>query len=174
MKKKNENGDIRLIDANKALDDYSDMVYRIALLHMKNKSDAEDIFQEVFLRLVRYADRIKGEEHLKHWLIRMTINCCKKQFDNAYRKRTVPLEADGRKEPSYEMPERDDSIWEAVRQLPDNYSSVIHLFYYEQYSIKEIGQIMELSDTAVKTRLSRARDMLRDYLEGGQGCAGSR
>ena len=60
MKKKNENGDIRLIDANKALDDYSDMVYRIALLHMKNKSDAEDIFQEVFLRLVRYADRIKG------------------------------------------------------------------------------------------------------------------
>ena len=106
MKEKNENGDIHLIDANKALDDYSDMVYRIALLHMKNKSDAEDIFQEVFLRLVRYADRIKGEEHLKHWLIRVTINCCKKH--NAYRKRTVPLEADGRKEPSYEMPEQDE------------------------------------------------------------------
>ncbi len=114
MKKKNENGDIRLIDAPiKRWMTTADMVYRIALLHMKNKSDAEDIFQAVFLRLVRYADRIKGEEHLKHWLIRVTINCCKKQFDNAYRKRTVPLEADGRKEPSYEMPERDDSIWEA-------------------------------------------------------------
>ena len=174
MREDNQKTDARLIDASKALDDYSDMVYRIALLHMKNKSDAEVVFQEVFLRLVRYADRIKGEEHLKHWLIRVTINCCKKQFENAYRKRTVPLETDARREPSYEMPEKDDSVWEAVRRLPDNYSSVVHLFYFEQYSIKEIGQIMDLSETAVKTRLSRARDMLRNHLEGEQGYAGSR
>ena len=67
------------------------MVYRIALLQMKNRSEAEDVFQEVFLRLVKYHSRIEGQEHLKAWLIRVTINCCRKQFDNAYRRKTVPF-----------------------------------------------------------------------------------
>ena len=79
------------IDTEKALLEYGDMVYRIAVLQMKNNSEAEDVFQEVFLRLVKYKNRIENEEHLKAWLIRVTINCCKKQFDNAYRRKTVPF-----------------------------------------------------------------------------------
>lgn len=158
-----------LIDTGRALEEYGDMVYRIALLHMKNKSDAEDVFQEVFLRLVRYRDRIESGEHLKRWLIRVTVNCCKKQFDNAYRRYTVPLEEDNGKEPSCEVPERDDSVWESVQALPEQYRGVIHLFYYEQYSVREIGRILELSESAVKTRLSRARDILRDKLEAEGG-----
>lgn len=154
------------IDTDKALELYGDMVYRIAAVRMNNTADAEDVFQEVFLRLVRYRDRIGSEEHLKHWLIRVTVNCCKKQFDNAYRRYTVPLD-DKREEPSCEMPERDDSVLVAVRALPPNYRDVIHLFYYEQYSVREIGEILGLGESAVKTRLSRARDLLRDKLEGG-------
>lgn len=158
-----------LIDTGRALEEYGDMVYRIALLHMKNKSDAEDVFQEVFLRLVRYKDKIESEEHLKRWLIRVTVNCCKKQFDNAYRRYTVPLETENGKEPSWEMPEKDDGVWESVQSLPEHYRGVIHLFYYEQYSVREIGGILEISESAVKTRLSRARDMLRDRLEAEGG-----
>ena len=79
-------------DPVRALERYGDMVYRIALLHMKNQSDAEDVFQQVFLRLVRYAGTIEGEEHLKHWLIRVTVNCCKKQCASSYRRRTVPMD----------------------------------------------------------------------------------
>ena len=159
-----------LIDTGRALEEYGDMVYRIALLHMKNKSDAEDVFQEVFLRLVRHRDKIESEEHLKRWLIRVTVNCCKKQFDSAYRRYTVPLEERNGHEPSCEIPERDDSVWEGVQSLPEHYRIVIHLFYYEQYSVREIGKILELTESAVKVRLSRARDMLRDKLgaEGGR------
>ena len=154
------------IDTDKALGMYGDMVYRIALLRMNNTADAEDVFQEVFLRLVRYSQRIDSEEHLKHWLIRVTINCCKKQFDSAYRRYTVPL--DGKeKQPFCAMPERDDSVWEAVRALSPNYRDVIHLFYYEQYSVREIAGVLKITESAVKTRLSRARDLLRDKLEGG-------
>ena len=77
MRRKEEAGR-KAPDPVRALERYGDMVYRIALLHMKNQSDAEDVFQDVFLRLVRYAETIEGEEHLKHWLIRVTVNCCKK------------------------------------------------------------------------------------------------
>ena len=165
MRRKEEAGR-KAPDPVRALERYGDMVYRIALLHMKNQSDAEDVFQEVFLRLVRYAGTIEGEEHLKHWLIRVTVNCCKKQFASSYRRRTVPMDREDRMEFSYEMPLGEGSIWETVRQLPEGYRDVIHLFYYEQYSVREIGEILELTEGAVKTRLSRARDMLREQLEG--------
>lgn len=158
-----------LMDTDRALKEHGDMVYRIALLHMKNKSDAEDVFQEVFLRLVRYWDRIESEEHLRRWLIRVTMNCCKKQFDNAYRRHTVPLEEGSGREPTCEMTKKDDSLWECVQNLPELYRGVVHLFYYEQYSIRDIGKILELTESTVKTRLSRARDMLREKLEAEGG-----
>ena len=167
MKRKSEgeSGKVQT-DPARALEIYGDMVYRIALLHMKNKSDAEDVFQEVFLRLVRHRGKILGEAHLKHWLIRVAVNCCKKQFANAYRKHTIPMDREDRAELSYEMPLGENSVWEVVWTLPENYRDVIHLFYYEQFSVKEIAGLLELTESAVKTRLSRARDMLRERLEG--------
>ena len=91
------------VDVEEALHTYGDMVYRLALVQMKNRSEAEDVFQEVFLRLVRYKDRIDGQEHLKAWLIRVTVNCCRKQFDSAYRRRTVPIDREIGSEQTYEM-----------------------------------------------------------------------
>ena len=77
------------INVEEAIRIHGNMVYRLALVQMKNKSEAEDVFQEVFLRLVKYKERIQGREHLKAWLLRVTVNCCKKQFDSAFRKKTV-------------------------------------------------------------------------------------
>lgn len=157
--------------AEQVLEQYADMVYRLAIIHMKNKADAEDVFQEVFLRFVKNTDKISTEEHLKAWLIRVTVNCCKKQFDSAWNRHRASLEYD--MEGSYEMEEKDESVMEAVQKLPENYRTVIHLFYYEEYSIKEISGLLEQSETAVKTRLSRAREMLRNYLKGEVEYAGT-
>jgi len=154
------------IDTEAAINQYADMVYRIAVIQMKNKIDADDIFQEVFLRLVKYKESIESEEHLKAWLIRVTINCCNKHFNSSWAKKTTSLEYEEGVEKIYEMEEEDDRVLRAVKQLPENYSSVIYLFYYEEYSIKEIAQIMEQSESTIKTRLSRARDMLRKQLGG--------
>ena len=161
------------IDVEEALHTYGDMVYRLALVQMKNRSEAEDVFQEVFLRLVRYKDRIDGQEHLKPWLIRVTVNCCRKQFDSAYRRRTVPIDREIGEEQSYEMDTPGNPVYDAVLGLPDDYRSVIHLFYYEQYSVREIAEILELSEAAVKTRLSRARGKLKNTLKGEYASAGT-
>ena len=77
------------VNAETAIYTYGEMVYRLALIQMKNRSEADDVFQEVFLRLVKYKDRIRSEEHLKAWLLRVTLNCCKKEFDKAFRRKTV-------------------------------------------------------------------------------------
>lgn len=154
------------MDTEEALHVYGDMVYRLALIQMKNRSEAEDVFQEVFLRLVKYSDRIESEEHLKAWLIRVTVNCCKKQFDNAFRRKTVPFTTEAKAEASYEMEAGESAVYEAVQNLPPDYRAAIHLFYYEQYSVKEISQILEVSESVVKTRLSRARGKLKEVLKG--------
>lgn len=171
--RKREKKIIEKINVEEVLAIYGDMVYRLALIQMKNRSEAEDIFQEVFLRLVRYQDRIRGEAHVKPWLIRVTVNCCRKQFGNVYRKRTVPLDREFGKEETYEMEDPENTVYEAVMNLPDDYRSTVHLFYYAQYSVKEIAGVLETSESAVKTRLSRARGMLRETLKGEYGSAGT-
>lgn len=163
---------------------YCDMVYRIALVQTKSRSQAEDIQQDVFLALVRYSDRIRSEEHLKAWLIRVTRNACRKHFRSLWIKLTVlyddtlekeqetdsggmAVEAD-RVSPDPAEAEDDAMVLrEAVEQLPEKSRTVIHLFYYEEMSVREIARATGISEQNVKTRLSRARDQLRQMM-GGQ------
>lgn len=152
-----------IVDTEAALEKYADMVYRIAVVQMKNKADAEDVFQEVFLRLVTNKHKIESEEHLKSWLIRVTINCCRKQFSSGYRKRTVSMEEDT-KEMSYEM-ETESGLWEEVKNIPEKYSEVIYLYYYEGYLVKEISEMLNRSENTVKSQLKRGREILRGRLE---------
>lgn len=160
------------VNTEKAIYTYGEMVYRLALIQMKNRSEADDIFQEVFLRLVKYKDRIQNEEHLKAWLLRVTLNCCKKEFDKSFRRNTVAMEKECKSEDSYEMEMPGNPVYEAVLALPENYKSVVHLFYYEQYSVREIGNILEVSESVVKTRLHRGREMLKEALKGEWESAG--
>ncbi len=169
-------------ELTKAYTDYSDMVYRIALVQTKNRAQAEDIQQDVFMALVKYSDRIRSEAHLKAWLIRVTQNACHKHYRSLWIKLTVLYDdalykesdgaglqpADPGGYPGADDPDHlyDEVVQEAVEKLPDNYRTVIHLFYYEEMPVREIALTLKMSEQNVKTRLSRARDRLRKELEG--------
>lgn len=148
---------------------YADMVYRIARLHTKQEKDAEDIFQETFLRLVKHIHKLKNEEHLKAWLIRVTINCCKSQTGSTWNQRVVVAEKDileGHTDQISELQEMEgeSEVYEAVQSLSPKYRDVIHLFYFEELSIKEISKILECREGTIKSQLARARDQLSQVL----------
>jgi len=138
------------------IEKYSDMVYRLAISQMKNKSDADDVFQEVFFRYVRKKPSFQSEDHKKAWLIRVTVNCCKSMHTSAWRKRTVSLNG----YMAY-MPEEQRDFSRELLRLPQKYLAVIHLHYYEDMSVNEISKAIGKSPSAVKMRLSRARKMLK-------------
>ncbi len=140
---------------------YSNMVYRLSFSQTKNISDADDIFQEVFLRYIKYNKTFESEEHLKAWLIRVTINCCKKLWHSAWFKRTTSLEDSF----TFEIKEENDINY-ALCKLPVNYRTVIHLFYYEELSVREISEILNIKESTIRTRLTRARQSLKEILKG--------
>lgn len=162
---------------------YKDMVYRIATLRTNSRADADDIFQEVFLRLVRCSAPLDGEEHIKAWLIRVTINCCNSLHTDSFRNKTIPYEdtiGNGTEENSIDKQMTESALLvedeyhdtgggtllEAVKKLSPSYRDVIYLFYYEELPVKRICELLKTSEGAVKTRLSRARNILKDRLMG--------
>lgn len=146
------------------IEQYADMVYRIALTQMKNIHDAQDIFQEVFLRLVKYIDTIENQEHLKSWLIRVTLNCSKTSLMSAWRKHTQPLELDEEQQQNPFQTQEQSELYEQIQELPQKYRIVLYLFYYEELSIKEICIATNQRETTVKSQLSRGRKMLKERL----------
>ncbi|NLW78492.1 MAG: sigma-70 family RNA polymerase sigma factor [Ruminococcaceae bacterium] len=143
------------------VEQYSDMVLRIAYQNMQSRADAEDVAQDVFLRLLgqpAFAD----ETHLKAWLIRVTINRCKDVLKSAWRRKTVPIEQDW---PTMDNP--DHAIMEELFQLKPDERDILYLFYYEKYTIAEIAQMLGKNLNTVNSRLSRARKKLRDILTEG-------
>ncbi len=140
---------------------WGDMVYRLALARTTNVPDAEDVFQEVFLRFFRHEDRFANDEHRKAWLIRCTVNRCKSLLASPWRKRTVPLET------AEEVGVEDDyrEVYAAVLSLPAKYRSVIHLYYFEGLSVAEMAQTLNVPEGTVKSQLSRGRALLREILQ---------
>ena len=148
------------ISAAQAFEKYSDMVYRLAVARVKNKYDADDILQEVFLRFIKYKDKVENEEHLKALLIRITINCSKSLLTSGWFKRTEPLSENlSVSDPGF------DTL-DAVLRLPQKYRTVIHLHYYMGYSVEEIAAILKSKPSTVKSQLHRARQKLKIDLEG--------
>jgi RNA polymerase sigma-70 factor (ECF subfamily) len=144
-----------------AVQQYQDMVYRVALHCFGDPQDAEDAVQEVFLRLYTQDKSFDGEDHLRRWLIRVTVNVCRDTLRSPWRKRRVPLDAIP--EPVFEQPEQAE-LYREVMKLPEKYRTVLDLFYYEELSVKEIAEVLHLRPTAVTTRLSRARTQLKERL----------
>ena len=140
---------------------WGDMVYRLALARTASVPDAEDVFQEVFLRYFRHEDKFHNDEYRKAWLIRCTLNRCKSLLSSPWRKRVVPLET------AEEVGVEDDysEVYSAVLSLPAKYRAVIHLHYFEGLSVSEMAQTLQLPEGTVKSQLSRGRDLLRDMLE---------
>ena len=142
-------------------DAYGAMVYRLAMVYLGRHADAEDVTQEAFVKLLYKAPSFADAGHERRWLLRVTANLCKDQLRGFWRKRAVALEGD--------YPIRDPETFgvaEAIVALPEKYKAVLHLHYYEGYSVAEIGEILKLSQSAVKMRLSRGRELLKLEMEG--------
>ena len=131
------------ISATQAFNRYSDMVYRLAFARVKNKYDADDILQEVFLRFIKVKENVNNDEHAKALLIRITINCSKSLLSSSWFKRTEPLSENlSVSDPGF------DTL-DAVLRLPQKYRTVIHLHYYMGYSVEEIAAILKSKPSTV-------------------------
>ena len=145
-----------------AVEQYQDMVYRIALHWFGNPQDAEDIVQETFLRLYRQEQSFESGDHLRRWLMRVAVNLCKDALKSPWRKRRVALESLP-DQPIFDRSEQGD-LYREVMALPETYRTVLNLYYYEELSTKEIAELLQLRQTAVTTRLSRGRTLLKERL----------
>lgn len=151
------------ISAETLVDIYSDMVYRLAYARTQNFHDAQDITQEVFLKYIRSGKKFNDEEHRKAWLIRVAVNAGNSFAKSAWNRHRAELsEAETEVE---NLPEK-SGVYYAVKELPEKYRVIVHLFYYEEISVKEICKILGMGESAVKSRLFRAREMLREKLKG--------
>lgn len=152
---------------------YSDTIYRTACIQMKNRDHADDIYQEVCIKLLNCQKRLQDEEHLKAWLIRTTICCCRDYWKSAWRRNVILSGMDGSKDHLTQQEEADSEkpdygwITQCVQSLPEKYRMAIHLYYYEGYSQKEIAQILHIKESSVSSRLTRGRSRLKKLL--GQG-----
>ena len=151
-----------------SIERYSDKVYRLAFSMMKNKYDADDIYQEVFVQYINHYPKLENEEHKKAWLIRVTINTCKNWWKSAWHQKVRGI-LEG-----HEVITQDETIlqWEQrypimeqVHKLPQKYKAGIHLFYYEEMSIKEIAEVLNLKESTVRAHLTRARQKLKNVLK---------
>jgi len=148
-----------------AIDKHADMVLRLCSVYLKNRADAEDVFQTVFLKYALSDLDFAGDEHEKAWLIRVTANACKDLLKNFFRRNTVSLETVGEK--SWELSEEHLTIHQAVHTLPKNYREVIYLHYYEGYTAVEIAGILKRNPNTVYTHLRKGKELLREALDNG-------
>mgnify|MGYP000064344653 CR=1 FL=1 len=138
---------------------YHTMLYRVAFSYLRSSADAEDVCQESFIRLLKFPGDFPTDEDCKRWLIRVAVNLSK----NLLKYRCThgePMEYPD----ASDKPTAESELLPLIKSLPPEYSTVIHLFYYEDYSTREIAQILDISVTAVTSRLSRGRRRLKQLL----------
>ena len=142
---------------------YRNNLFVAAFQICKNREDAEDVVQDTFLQYHTSKKEYESEEHIRAWLLRVAINKAKNVNLTFWRRNKQPLE-DYIETLPFETKE-DSNLFEAVLALPEKYRVVIHLFYYEDYSVKEIAGVLKTSQSNVKVRLSRGRGMLKEALK---------
>ncbi len=141
---------------------YGDTVFRVAYHALGNRMDAEDVVQGVLLKLYRADKPFASDDHAKHWLLRVTVNDCRKLLRAPWRGRTLPLEDfDGPVTP----PEDHSDVLSAVMALPPKYRMCVYLYYYEACSVREVAQALHAKESTVQTWLQRARQLLKRALD---------
>lgn len=152
---------------------YSATLYKIAFMQLKNAEDAEDVVQEVFCQYLKANMDFDSWEHEKAWFIKVTLNACKKVWRTAWNRHradipdweNLDLETDEEHPDSaYIRREEAEALWKAVWELPDKYREVIHLFYYENLSVKEIALVSGRGESTVTSQLVRGRNILKRKL----------
>lgn len=142
---------------------YQKNLYAAAFNICKNQMDAEDVVQETFVQYYTTKKEFESEQHIRAWLLRVAINKAKNLTVTFWKKHKCSLE-DYMETLTFPDPQS-RGLFEEVMKLPEKYRIVIHLFYYEDYSVREIADILKLSESNVKVRLSRGRAMLKDSLK---------
>lgn len=152
------------------IDLYEDMLYRIAYLQLKNSYDAQDVIQEVFYQYIKCDREFESDEHEKAWLIKVTLNGCRKLWRSAWFRRTEGMPGQDMAAESFleqEIVEREQrrELLKEVWRLPQKYREVIHLFYFEQLSVKEISRVTGRKESTVTSQLTRGRELLKRRLK---------
>lgn len=142
---------------------YRQNVYAAAFSVCKNAADAEDILQETFLQYHQTNKQFESEQHIRAWLLRVALNRAKDVYRKRKRRNETALE-DYMETLTFPSPES-GSLFAAVMALPEAYRSVIHLFYYEDYTVAEIARLLHLTQSNVKVRLNRGRALLKETLK---------
>lgn len=145
-----------------AIEKYADTVRRICFLYLRDRADVEDVFQEVFLKLILHKEKFYTEEHEKAWLCRVAINKCKDFHKSFFRKNVISIS-------DMEIPFEDkvqSELMAEVLSLPQKFKSVIYLFYYENYTVAEISKILGKKENTIYSYLHRAKAMLKKKLGG--------
>lgn len=144
---------------NQIVDKYADSIFRLAMVKTKNKQDAEDVFQETFFKLYKSGKVFNSDEHLKAWLIKVTINTSLDLLKAFWHNHTIGLEEDI----SFED-QKDNYLWEEIKKLPLKYRIPIHLYYYEGYSTEEIAGFFNENPSTTRSKLHRGRNMLNERM----------
>ena len=147
------------------IDRYQNTVYGLALARTGSRADADDVFQEVFLAYYQSGKSFRDEEHRKAWLLRTTINQARRVTSSSWRQRTVPLLEREDALVQFREPE-ENRVWEALQDLTEDYRLPIYLFYFQELSTQEIAQALAIRPGAVRMRLTRGREQLREKLKG--------
>jgi len=157
--------DIDLMYVERIVKQYTTMVFRIAYNNVKIVEEAEDIVQDVFVKFMR-AKNFESDEHVKAWLIRVTINMCKNYHLLFRNSKTVPLDENISciSAQPQGVHEEFQGIYEELRKLKVNYRNVLYLYYFEGYTIPEIAKILKKSTGTISTWLSRAKKNFRPIL----------
>ena len=140
-----------------------EMLYRLAALYLGSAGEAEDVLQDVFVKLLSRRRTFQNEEHRKRWLIRVAVNQCKSTLRSTWLRRTVPLE-EQTDTPVFDRPEQSE-LFDQVMALPKNYRLVVYLYYYEGYQAREIAELTHRNLSTVQTWLMRARGQLQRSLK---------
>lgn len=141
---------------------YRDNVFAVAFNYFKNSYEADDCVQETFVKLFKCKTDFESEEHIRNWIIRVAVNECKRVTLSSWFRKKESLDNYAEKL-TFTDPE-ESALFYAVMSLPAKYRQVVHLYYYEDYSVKEIAQLLGRSETAVTTQLGRARKKLKSIL----------
>lgn len=139
---------------------FSDMLFRIALSYTKDWTASEDILQDVFLHFLTDSTAFRDQNHQKAWLIRVTINECRKFHRSIWNRKRVSFTELG------DLPTAEQNeVFDLVMELPAKYRIIVHLYYYEEYSVKEISHLLDLKESTIQSRLHRARKKLKKEME---------
>ena len=160
-------------ELNRLMDTYGNDVLRTATMFLKDRQKAEDAFQEVFIKVFNKMDSFKGESSEKTWIIRITINLCKDILRSSWMKRVLLTDKTTNRVIKFDFDkkinrqEENRRLYEAVLSLPPAYKEVVILFYYQEFDTLEISRVLKIAEGTVRSRLHRAREILKKQLEGG-------